>query len=75
VLEEIDGGFDRFDQKRWIDEYRALAARAEVDWAPGPERSIAMDTYGVQASYHMHRYGTTREQIAIAAAKTICTGR
>jgi acetyl-CoA acetyltransferase len=28
-----------------------------------------MDTYGIQASYHMHRYGTTREQIAIAAAK------
>ena len=56
-------------QQRWIDEYRALAARAEVEWAPGPERSIAMDTYGVQASYHMHRYGMTREQIAIAAAK------
>jgi acetyl-CoA acetyltransferase len=69
VLEEIGGGFDRFDQKRWIDEYRALAARAEVEWAAGPERSIAMDTYGVQASYHMRRYGTTREQIAIAAAK------
>jgi acetyl-CoA acetyltransferase len=69
VLEEIGGGFDRFDQQRWISEYRALAARAEVEWSPGPERSIAMDTYSVQASYHMHRYGTTREQIAVAAAK------
>jgi acetyl-CoA acetyltransferase len=69
VLEEIGGGFDRFDQQRWIDEYARLAARAGVEWSPGPERSIAMDTYGVQASYHMHRYGTTREQIAIAAAK------
>jgi acetyl-CoA acetyltransferase len=69
VLEEIGGGFDRFDQQRWISEYRALAARAEVEWSPGPERSIAMDTYGVQASYHMHRYGTTREQIAVAGAK------
>jgi acetyl-CoA acetyltransferase len=69
VLEGIGGGFDRFDQQRWIDEYRALAARAKVEWSPSPARSIAMDTYGVQASYHMHRYGTTRDQIAIAAAK------
>jgi acetyl-CoA acetyltransferase len=69
ALEEIGGGFDRFDQQRWLDEYCALAARAGVEWSPGPERSIAMDTYGVQAGYHMHRYGTTREQIAVAAAK------
>ena len=47
----------------------AVAASAGVEWAPGPDRSIAMDTYGVQANDHMHRYGTTREQIAIAAAK------
>jgi acetyl-CoA acetyltransferase len=69
MLEEIGGGFDRFDEKRWIGEYRTLAAHAGVEWSPGSERSIAMDTYGVQASYHMSRYGTTREQIAIAAAK------
>jgi len=69
VLEEIAGGFDRFDEERWLGEYRDLAARAGTKWAPACDRSIAMDTYGVQASYHMHRYGTTREQIAIAAAK------
>jgi hypothetical protein len=32
---------------------RALAARADVEWAPGQDRSVAMDTYGMQASYHM----------------------
>jgi acetyl-CoA acetyltransferase len=69
VLEEIGGGFDRFDQERWRNEYRDLAALSGTVWAPSSDRSIAMDTYGVQASYHMHRHGTTREQIAIAAAK------
>jgi acetyl-CoA acetyltransferase len=69
MLKEIGGGFDRFDQERWLNEYRDLAASAGAVWAPSADRSIAMDTYGVQASYHMHRYGTTREQIAIAAAK------
>ncbi|WMT73471.1 thiolase family protein [Bradyrhizobium sp. Ash2021] len=69
MLKEIGGGFDRFDQERWLNEYRDLAERSGAVWAPSPDRSIAMDTYGVQASYHMHRYGTTREQIAIAAAK------
>jgi acetyl-CoA acetyltransferase len=69
VLKEIGGGFDRFDQERWLNEYRDVAARSGAMWAPSSDRSIAMDTYGIQASYHMHRYGTTREQIAIAAAK------
>jgi acetyl-CoA acetyltransferase len=69
MLKEIGGGFDRFDEERWLNEYRDLAASAGAVWAPASDRSIAMDTYGVQASYHMHRYGTTREQIAFAAAK------
>lgn len=43
ALEEIGGGFDRFDQQRWTDEYRALAARAEVKWSPG---SRALDRNG-----------------------------
>lgn len=69
MLKEIGGGFDRFDQERWLNEYRDVAALSGAKWAPSADRSIAMDTYGVQASYHMHRYGTTREQIAMAAAK------
>jgi acetyl-CoA acetyltransferase len=74
MLKEIGGGFDRFDQERWLNEYRDLAARSGAAWAPSSDRSVAMDTYGVQASYHMHRYGTTREQIAIAAAKNHAHG-
>lgn len=69
MLKEIAGGFDRFDQERWLREYSDLATWSGSVWAPSSDRSIAMDTYGVQASHHMRRFGTTREQIAIAAAK------
>jgi acetyl-CoA acetyltransferase len=33
-----------------------------------------MDTYGLQAAWHMHRFGTTARQIAAAAAKSHCNG-
>lgn len=69
ALREISGGFDNLDRPRWLEEYRKAAEISEADWDPGGDRSIAMDTYGVQAALHMKRYGTTQEQIAIAAAK------
>ncbi len=69
MLKEIGGGFDRFDKPRWLDEYRQAVEVSGAEWGPGADRPVAMDTYGVQASLHMHQYGTMREQIAIAAAK------
>lgn len=33
------------------------------------ERSVFMDIYAAQARFHMHKFGTTREQIAAVAAK------
>lgn len=74
VFSEIEGGFDQFDRDRWISEYRRAAAESERDFAPSDDRSIAMDTYGLQASWHMHHYGTTSAQIAAAAAKSHCNG-
>lgn len=69
ALKEISGGFDKFDEPRWLEEYRLAAESAGAEWNPAPDRSIAMDTYGVQAALHMSRYGTTQAQIAAAAAK------
>jgi len=43
-------------------------------FSPQPDGSIAMDTYAIQALYHMKRYGTTVEQIAAGAAKNHCNG-
>lgn len=70
ALHQIEGAMDQFDRQRWMDAYSEAAKIVGFEWAPSPDRSMAMDTYGVQASLHMHHYGTTREQIAMAAAKS-----
>lgn len=70
ILGEIGGGFDRLDPASWQAEYARAARESGAAWAPAGDRSIAMDTYGVQAAWHMHRHGTTQAQIAAAAAKS-----
>lgn len=74
TLADIEGGFDVLDRPSWIEEYRRAAQDAGREWNPKPDRSVAMDTYGVQAAWHMHRYGTTAMQIAAVAAKSHCNG-
>lgn len=69
ALAEIAGGFDQLDRARWMEAYRVAAEAVGAKWAPAPDRSVAMDTYGVQAAIHMHRFGITRADIAAAAAK------
>ena len=39
------------------------------EFKPGDDRTIFMDTYAMQAKWHMWKYGTTQEQIAVGAAK------
>ncbi|MDK3018637.1 thiolase family protein [Pseudodonghicola flavimaris] len=70
VMQQLfDGGFDSFDRDRWMREYRDTAAAAGFPYAPGPGRPVTMDTYAIQAAWHMATYGTTVEQIAAVAAK------
>ncbi|MCU1480504.1 MAG: thiolase [Subtercola sp.] len=52
-----------------LDEYRALMRGLGGSFETGPGRTMFMDTYAAQAQFHMHRYGTTREQLAIVASK------
>ncbi len=68
------GGIDQYDPQEWHDYYLAAGEQAGKPFQPGPDRTVFMDTYAMQASYHMQRYGTTVEQIAIAAAKNHCFG-
>ncbi|NIB44914.1 thiolase family protein [Pseudomaricurvus alkylphenolicus] len=70
TAEMFMGGIDRFDPEEWQVYYRAAGEQAQKPFVVPKDRSMFMDTYAMQAAWHMHRYGTTQHQLAIAAAKS-----
>ncbi|MFN0186418.1 MAG: thiolase family protein [Aquabacterium sp.] len=62
-------GIDQLDPQEWHDYYTAAGAQAGKPFAPGPGRTVYMDTYAMQAAWHMKRWGTTQRQIAAGASK------
>ena len=62
-------GIDQYDPEEWERYYAEAGEVAGKPFEPGPDRTIFMDTYAMQACYHMKRYGTTQRQIAAGAAK------
>jgi acetyl-CoA acetyltransferase len=70
VQEIFDGAIDRFDPGEWEDYYQAAGVAAGKPFQPkGAGGTIFMDTYAMQAAWHMRRWGTTQAQIAAGAAK------
>lgn len=69
VFPLFSAGMDQQDPQEWMEHYRGVARQIGKTFDPKPDGSIAMDTYAMQALYHMSRYGTTAEQIAFGAAK------
>jgi acetyl-CoA acetyltransferase len=70
VQEIFEGGIDQFDRQEWMEYYRAAGEIAGKPFAPGATGgTLFMDTYAMQAAYHMKRFGTTQLQIAIGASK------
>ncbi len=65
----FDAGVDQFDPEDWHEYYRAAGEKAGSPFEPGPGRTIFMDTYAMQATHHMKKWGTTQKQIAVGAAK------
>ncbi|MBM3568717.1 MAG: thiolase family protein [Alphaproteobacteria bacterium] len=63
------GGIDQYDPAEWQDYYARAGAESGKDFATGGDRTVFMDTYAMQACWHMKRHGTTARQIAAAAAK------
>ncbi|TDJ60352.1 MAG: thiolase family protein [Proteobacteria bacterium] len=63
------GGIDQYDPEEWETYYTEAGEAAGKPFKPGPDRTIFMDTYAMQACHHMKRYGTTQRQIAAGAAK------
>lgn len=63
------GGIDQLEPQRWLDYYARAGEQCGLPFAPGPGRTVYMDTYAMQAAWHMKTHGTTQRQIAAAAAK------
>ena len=74
IVAEFGKGMDVFDPDEWQDHYTEVGRRVGKPFEWSADRSIAMDTYAMQARLHMQRYGTTAEQIAVGAAKNHCNG-
>ena len=71
LIQEIyDGGIDQFDADEWINFYKTVGDELKKPFTPEDKKgTIFMDTYGLQALWHMKKYGTTQRQIAVAASK------
>lgn len=74
ILAEFGKGTDQFDPQEWRSHYAEIGERLGQPFVESPDRSLAMDTYSMQARLHMRLYGTTAEQIAAACAKSHCNG-
>ena len=65
----FDTAIDQLEPQRWHDYYSRAGEEAGKAFVTGGDRTVFMDTYAMQAAWHMKRYGTTQRQIAIGASK------
>jgi acetyl-CoA acetyltransferase len=63
-------GADMLDPERWQGYYREVGEALGHPFVLGSDRSPFMDTYAMQALWHMGAHGTTERQIAAVAAKS-----
>lgn len=70
VQEIFNSAIDNFDPDEWHEYYARRAQETGKPFDPNARGgTIFMDTYAMQAAWHMQRWGTTQEQIAAAASK------
>ncbi|MBL8674998.1 MAG: thiolase family protein, partial [Rhodospirillales bacterium] len=62
-------GYITTQHDRLVDEMTRVGAMIGSRFETGPDRTIFMDTYAMQAKWHMWKHGTTQAQIAAGAAK------
>lgn len=66
----FDGGIDQLNPEEWHEYYARAAAETGKNFSPKDAGgTIFMDTYAMQAAWHMKRHGTTQRQIAAGASK------
>ncbi len=69
VAEIFATGIDQLNPEEWHAYYTRAGREAGKPFETGPGRTVFMDTYAMQAAWHMKRYGTTQRQIAAGASK------
>jgi acetyl-CoA acetyltransferase len=69
VLSAYEQGIDIGDKDRLITEYETVGQECGREFKITPGSTIFMNTYAMQACWHMWKWGTTQEQIAIGASK------
>ncbi len=69
IMESFGGGTDQELLPILFESYKKLSEVCGKTWNPAPNRTIFMDTYATQAAWHMWKWGTTQEQLAIVASK------
>jgi acetyl-CoA acetyltransferase len=69
MLKGFQAGMDNFTMNETIQVYKDAGKLIGDEFKTGPDRTLFMDTYAMQAKYHMWKYGTTQSQIAIGASK------
>ncbi|MBM3645473.1 MAG: thiolase family protein [Alphaproteobacteria bacterium] len=62
-------GYITTQHDRLVSEMQRVGSMVGAPFETGPDRTIFMDTYAMQAKWHMWKYGTTQAQIAAGAAK------
>ena len=70
TLEIFEGGIDQLDPDEWRAYYRRAGETAGKPFEEhGGGGTVFMNTYAMQAAYHITHHGSTQEQIAYAASK------
>ena len=73
--EIFDGGIDQLDPADWMVYYAAAGAQAGKPFNPKDGGgTLFMDTYAMQAAWHIKHHGTTPAQIAAGASKNHAMG-
>lgn len=65
----FDGAIDQLEPQRWKDYYSLAGEKVGKPFKTAPNRTVFMDTYAMQAVWHMRTHGTTQRQIAAGASK------
>lgn len=69
ALSFFSGGTDISAMDDMYELYEGVCKQSGKEWNPASNRSIFMDFYGTQAAWHMWKWGTTQEQMAMVASK------